>query len=166
MTQGVNQSQFYMWRTLFAVAHADNIVTDEEIEFMAHILEDVQFSDEQTEILKDDILNAKDVELMFKNVTDQNDRVHFFDLARDLVWVDGDFGDEEQSVMIKLHRQHFKNTNVDDLIGHVPLSLEDDPQHKLRAPDHKRQPPRKHNTVKDALFSFRRRFLGLIDRDN
>ena len=45
----VSESRFYMWRTLFAVAHADNVVADEEVEFMAHILEDVEFSDHQTE---------------------------------------------------------------------------------------------------------------------
>ena len=39
----VSESRFYMWRTLFSVAHADNVVTDEEIAFMAHILEDINF---------------------------------------------------------------------------------------------------------------------------
>ncbi len=126
MTTPISDSRFYMWRTLFAVAHADNIVTDEELEFMAHVLEDVAFTTAQTDMLKDDIMNPKDVEKMFQGVTDQSDRIEFFDFARDLVWVDGDFGSEEQSVMIKLHQEHIKRANVDDMIGKVTLELEDD----------------------------------------
>lgn len=164
MDSDVNHSQFHMWRTLFAVAHADNIVTDEEIEFMSHILTDVAFSEEQTKILKDDIINAKDVELIFKNVTSAADRAQFFDLARDLVWVDGDFGAEEQSVMIKLHRQHFKNTNVDELIGRVPLQFEDDASETLRTPAHKKYSTRKKPSIKDAMYSFRNKFIDLLDR--
>ena len=163
MDSDVNHSQFHMWRTLFAVAHADNIVTDEEIEFMSHVLTDVAFSEEQTKILKDDIINAKDVELMFKNVTSADDRAQFFDLARDLVWVDGDFGAEEQSVMIKLHRQHFKSTNVDELIGRVPLKFEDDESESLRAPTHKKYGTRKKPSIKDAIYSFRNKFIDLLD---
>lgn len=165
MSNGVNQSQFYMWRTLFAVAHADDIVTDEEIEFMAHILTDIDFSDEQTKTLKDDIMNAKDVEFMFEGITNSDDRVRFFDLARDLVWVDGVFDNAEQSVMIKLHQKHFKDTNVDDLIGKVPLTLEDDPANTLRAKGHSYGSPKPKHSIKDALFSFRERFINLIDRD-
>lgn len=127
MSKPITDSRFYMWRTLFSVAHADNVVTDEEIEFMAHILEDVDFTDEQTDILKDDIVNPKNVELMFQGVTDQKDRIEFFDFARDLVWVDGDFGSEEQSVMIKLQQQHINRVNVDDMMEQIAtLQLEDD----------------------------------------
>ncbi|PCJ99906.1 MAG: hypothetical protein COA45_03595 [Zetaproteobacteria bacterium] len=122
----VSDSRFFMWRTLFSVAHADNIVTDEEIEFMAHVLEDIEFSDMQTTILKDDIINPKDVEEMFRGVTDKKDRKEFFEFARDLVWVDGDFGSEEQSVMVKLLQTHLGDINVDDLVGKIDLEFEDD----------------------------------------
>lgn len=160
MGTGVSESQFYMWRTLFAVAHADEIVTKEEIEFMAHVLEDVNFSDEQTSILKDDIVNAKDIEMMFKGITDQDDRVRFFDFARDLVWVDGDFGSAEQGVMVKLFQDHFRQTNVDELIGKVRFELEEDSQPE-------RSVPQNHNSdgdagLRGALAAFQRRFLRMF----
>ncbi len=122
----VSESRFYMWRTLFSVAHADNVVTDEEIAFMAHILEDINFTDEQTTLLKDDIINPKNVEDMFRGVTDQHDRKEFFGFARDLVWVDGDFGAQEQSVMIKLLQNHFEDIDFDELVGSVALEFEED----------------------------------------
>lgn len=126
MAAGANESEFYMWRTLFSVAHADNVVTDEEISFMAAALDDVDFSEEQITILKDDTVNAKDHSLMFEGITNQDDRLEFFSLARDLVWVDGEFASEEQSVMIELYKQNIKDTTFEELIGHTSLELEGD----------------------------------------
>ena len=102
-------------------------------------MENIDFSDEQTAILKDDILNAKDVSEMFTGVTSQKDRIQFFEFARDLVWVDGDFASEEQSVMIQLYQQHMQETDVDELIGHISLELEEDsvPTNLNRRPDKK-----------------------------
>ncbi len=155
--QGVDQSQFYMWRTLFAVAHADHVVTDEEIEFMAQILEDIQFSKEQTDILKGDIVNAKDVEDMFDGIEKEEDRIQFFEFARDLVWVDGDFGSEEQSIMIKLHQQHCQNVNIDELVGHVALELEDDDRDEINPDD---IDVKKGGSLSEVLKSFRLNFLS------
>lgn len=122
----VTDSRFYMWRTLFAIAHADNVVTDDEVKFMAHVLEDVEFSAEQEATLKDDIMKAKDVEQMFRGVTDHDDREKFFEFARDIVWVDGEYSEEEQAAMVKLLRMHYKERDVDSLVGTVDLELEDD----------------------------------------
>lgn len=162
MESKISKSQFYMWRTLFAVAHADDIVTKEEVEFMAQILEDVDFSDEQTEILKDDIVNAKDIELMFKGITDQEDRIKFFEFARDLVWIDGDFGEAEQSVMINLFRDHFRQINVDDLIGKVRLQFEDEAVDR-RSYDNSDNELKK-SKINNALNEFQKRFVHFFSR--
>lgn len=155
----INSSQFSMWRTLFAIAHADNVLAPGEIEYMAKVLEEVKFSPEQTETLKDDITNPKDIDLMFAGVTDVQDRIQFFDLARNLVWADGDFGQEEQSAMIKLKRAHFLKTDVDDLIGKVTLELEDDsPAQKYE--DYPSQS--REQRFRTTLFTFRNRFLETI----
>jgi len=151
----VNDSEFYMWRTLFAVAHADNVVTEEEISFMAKILDDVRFTDEQTEILKDDIVSSKNVTAMFSGVTNPKDRVQFFEFARDLVWVDGDFASEEQSVMIDLYRQHMSGTTVDELVGNISLEFEEEPDTEGRRPC-----PQKKTGVMGMISAFKRSFLG------
>ncbi|MGH1403412.1 MAG: DUF533 domain-containing protein [Alphaproteobacteria bacterium] len=155
--EGVELSQFYMWRTLFAVAHADHVVTDEEIEFMAQILEDIKFSEEQTAILKDDIVNAKNVEDMFDGIEKEEDRLQFFEFARDLVWVDGDFGSEEQGIMIKLHQHHCQSINLDDLVGRVSLELEEDEREKIDPED---LDVEKGGSLSDMLKSFRLNFLS------
>ncbi len=149
-----------MWRTLFAIAHADNILADGEIEYMAKVLEEVNFTPQQTEALKDDITNPKNIDEMFAGVSDVQDRIMFFDLARELVWADGDFGEAEQSAIIKLKRAHFLKTDVDELIGKIKLELEDDRDIAPRAG--KIMEYGKKQRFRNTIFSFRDRFLETI----
>ena len=149
----VNESKFSMWRTLFAMAHADNIVTEEEIHFMVEALERVDFSPEQKSVLEEDVKTPQDIEAMFKGVTDAEDRAEFFKFARELVWCDGDFGEEEQAVMIKLKQAHMRETNIDDMVGNVKLELEEElPSYEDVELDGRHK------------FSFRERFLQLISK--
>lgn len=124
MASTLTESQFHIWRALFALVHADGIVTNEEIRFMVEALEDIPFTTEQREILTKDIAEAQPVELMYAHITDSSDQALFFEFARKLVWVDGDYGAEEQDIMLKLKAMHVKNTNIDDLVGKVDLEFE------------------------------------------
>lgn len=156
----VTESQFYMWRALFAMAHADDIVTDEEIRFMMEALEDIPFTPEQKNILKDDISVPQDIEVMFQKISDAKDQAMFFNFARDLVWIDGDYGEAEQEIMLKLKRLHIQNVDVDSLIGNVGLQLESDDErdfssHSGRAYDGGDT----QKSRRKIVFSFRDKFL-------
>ena len=48
----ITDSQFYMWRTLFAIVHVDDMVTEEEVHFMAEALEDIPFTPDQIAMLR------------------------------------------------------------------------------------------------------------------
>ena len=61
MSEGISESRFKMWRAVFAMAHADGLVTDHEKSFMENYLEKVPFSPEQREILREDM---RDPELL------------------------------------------------------------------------------------------------------
>ncbi len=124
MKDRITESQFYMWRTLFAMAHADDVVTNEEIRYMSEIMEDVPFNEEQQKILNDDIKNPKDIVQMFEGITDGRDQAKFFKFAQELVWVDGDYGKQEQAIMLKLKEAHVRTTNLDDLVGSVELEFD------------------------------------------
>jgi len=151
---GVTESQFYMWRTLFAVAHADNIVTGEEVRFMAEALEDIPFSDAQRAMLNEDTSKPQDIEMMFHGISDVHDQAAFFKFAHELVHIDGDYGVEEQQVMLKLKELHLQATNLDDLVGSVSLELEGDGggQNPFGKTTQKK-------SFKDAVYSFRDAFL-------
>lgn len=148
----VTESEFYMWRAVFAIAHADNKVTDEEVRFMAEAMEDIAFSEGQKAVLKDDIRHPKDITEMFKGITNPKDQSNFFRFARNLVWVDGEFGKEEQAIMLELQKAHLQNIDVDTLIGNIDLQLEDSAPGKRAA---KTEEPK----ARKIVFSFREKFL-------
>lgn len=148
---GVSNSEYYMWRTLFALAHADHVVTDEEVRFMAEAMEDVPFNKEQHDQLLKDTKDPQDIEAMFSNISESRDQARFFKFAHELVHIDGDYGKEEQAIMLKLKEMHVRLTDVDDLVGDVGLEFEDDQSMRARIEG---VPP-----FKQRLLSFRNRFL-------
>ena len=119
----VTESQFYMWRALFAVAHADDVVTDEEVRFMVEALEDIPFSTSQYAILSADMKDRQDIEEMFQGITDSQDQATFFRFARQLAHIDGDFDEKEQDVLTRLQRQHMQNADFDAMVGSVRMDL-------------------------------------------
>jgi uncharacterized membrane protein YebE (DUF533 family) len=153
----VTESQFYMWRTLFAVAHADDIVTSEEVRYLSEALSDIPFSEEQKTVLQQDISTRQDIEEMFDKITDAKDQAAFFNFARQLVWVDGDYGEAEQKIMLKLKQSHIKNVDVDHLVGKIELSLETEaaPSYDL-AQGSKRKAK---GGLRDIVYSFRDKFI-------
>ncbi|MCD8496606.1 MAG: TerB family tellurite resistance protein [Alphaproteobacteria bacterium] len=153
MSDKVTDSQFAMWRTLFALAHVDRFVSNDELRFMAEALEDIPFSDDQKSILTQDIKEPQDVFEMYLNIEDDTDRIEFFRFAHDMVWVDGDFGPEEQKIMLKLQEEQVRRTDISDLVGKVNLRLEGEYD-----PDENRHRPGKRD-AKKIIHSFRERFL-------
>lgn len=128
MSDLISPSRFYMWRTLFALVHADGIVTDEEIKFMQDKLESVPFSDVQRHQLCMDMAQAQNIMQLFDQITGAADQAEFFNIARALVHIDGDYGSDERAVLLKLKERHIQSVNVDDLIGKMEIELEDPPK--------------------------------------
>lgn len=52
----ITDSEFYMWRAVFAFACADNALSLEEQELLGSYLSKVSFTPEQRGILKDDLI--------------------------------------------------------------------------------------------------------------
>lgn len=150
--KSITESQFHMWRTLFAIAHADGVVTNEEIRFMVEAMEDVPFSAEQKKTLNDDIKIAQNPEEMFGRIADVRDQARFFQYARDIVHVDGDYGKAEQELLLKLKRIHLQRADVDQLVGNVTLELTE-PE---KTSDYVKK---EYSKKKKIVFSFRKRFL-------
>ena len=150
MSAQVTESQFNMWRAIFALAHADDVVTEEELRFMSEVLEDIPFSDEQKATLKSDATEEQSVEVMFKRITDPVDQAEFFKFASKLAHIDGDFGEEEQEVMLRVKRIHLQNVDIDELVGKVEMRFDED-NIADEAPD-----------FKSTVHSYRQKFLDKL----
>ena len=130
--QTMDTSRFHMWRAIFSLAHADNMVTLEERQFMEDIMRREPFSDAQKAVLKGDIRNPQDIGRMFAEISEQTDRSAFFYFARLLCWCDGDFAQQEQAIILKLKETHLKELNFDQMLGSVNMELADEEREWLK----------------------------------
>jgi uncharacterized membrane protein YebE (DUF533 family) len=152
----MSESRFYMWRAVFAMAHADDVVTTEERKYLKGILSREPFTDEQRKILEQDIEQAQDIAEMYLKIEDQNDRSQFFYHARMLVWSDGDFGEQEQKIIMRLKHNHVRTVDFDQLIQDMDLSLDDDQKARI-VKDHDRAI---EDMPRGGFFSKLMRLLG------
>jgi len=118
----INDSQFNMWRAIFAFSLIDEKIGEEAIFFLAKILELTPFSPEQSDILKRDFHNPPDVIDTFMKIGNPEDRSTFFQYARKQVW---QRGNRHQKILDKLQRVQVENTDFQDIVGKVDLSFDD-----------------------------------------
>lgn len=127
-----NDSRFHMWRAVFALAHADHEVSDDERDFMNKVLAEEDFTPFQEDILKEDMRLAHDPALMFAQITDQNERSNFFHYARLLMWSDGDFDKQEQQILTMLGETQARTVDFDKMVGEVSMEFAEDGKERLR----------------------------------
>lgn len=113
MTDGVTNSRFYMFRAVFALAHADNFLALEEQDMLYKHLDNVPFSEDQLNILQDDVARKQDVDEMFDRITDPADIETFFKLAEAVVWSDGSLSAKEGETLDRL-REKAGYTEIED----------------------------------------------------
>lgn len=98
----ITESEFFMWRAIFAFAYVDNILSVEEQELLNSYLAKVPFSNAQRIILKDDLRNPKDVSDLYGHITRSEDKTRFCVLARALAWCEGDVTEQEKAILKKM----------------------------------------------------------------
>lgn len=144
------ESELYMWRAIVAMAHADNVVTPEEIVFMKEMVKGSGLSREQRLVLENDLKNPRDISEMFFAISNPQDRNRFFRYARMLCWCDGDFDQQEQTIITALQRDqamnidlsHFRDNQAIDL--GFELELDDFQQRKMQKEyDHLHEPKKR-----------------------
>lgn len=118
-------SRFYMWRAVFALAHADGVVTHEEAQFLSRHLARLPLTAEQREILTEDVREPQNPSLMFSRISNQVDRKDFFVHARLLVWCDNDYDAQEQKILGALQREYLNNLDDDELMLDITVSAKE-----------------------------------------
>ncbi len=124
MSQAVSESRFAMWRTVFALVHADHVVTPDEKELAESYMENVTFSDEQKAILHEDLLDPQNIGEMFGRITEPVDQGEFFQFARIMAWCDGDLAQQEDMIISKLKDTQMGKMDEESLRSMVRESRE------------------------------------------
>ena len=100
---GVSESEFYMWRAVFAFALVDNILSLEEQGVLRSYSNTVPFSPQQRKILNDDFKKPQDVVAMYNKITEIRHKERFCVLARTLAWCEGDMDRQEEIILKRVH---------------------------------------------------------------
>lgn len=100
MTNGVHESEFYMWRAVFAFSLVDNNLTLEEQGLLQSYLRKASFSADQLDTLKHDFDHPQNVEALYKKITRAEDKERFCILARALAWSKGNM-ERQEAVILK-----------------------------------------------------------------
>ncbi|MCB1529907.1 MAG: TerB family tellurite resistance protein [Rhodospirillales bacterium] len=111
MGEGLSNSRFYMWRAVVAMAHADGVVTPQEIHFLQDSVKDIEMSEGQIQVLMADLGTPQDIYMMFSQITDPRDKKDFFKFARVLSWSDGDFDAQEKHIVETLEKIHMDESS-------------------------------------------------------
>jgi len=95
----VSEDEFLMWRSVFAFALIDGVLSVEEQNILSNHLKEVPFTLVQLRILKNDMNYPQDIEGLFEGIQNEDNQKRFCELARTLVWCDGDMARQEKIIL-------------------------------------------------------------------
>lgn len=110
--QYVGNSQFYMIRCVVAMAHADGVVCDQEIDHIENLITRMPFNTEQKNTIRGDIKEKQNVSSLLAHINDPRYRGQVVHFARLLAHKDGELHPNEEAL---LHRMHLTVTDGLDM---------------------------------------------------
>lgn len=100
-------NKLYMWRCVVAMAHADDLMHENEQAYLLRMFSNMKaragLTGEQENILRDDVDNPKDIAKLLPHIVDPVYRSQVIYFARLLAYKDGVLQGEEEVLLEKLH---------------------------------------------------------------
>lgn len=145
----VGTSQFYMFRCVIAMAHADHIVTKEEHDYVMGFIKRLPFTAEQKSILLSDLEEKQDAAGLLSHINDPKYRGQLVYFARLLAYKDGNLHPKEEELL-----KYFQAAISDTIdIDGIRASVHDEVQRELILEDIEKDSARPEKG-----------FSGLLDR--
>lgn len=115
----VSTGKFYMLRCVIAMAHADGIVTQDEIGYISHIMNRLNLRPEQRQILEFDLKAAQRIEDLFPYINEPRFRGQAVDFARIMAFKDGHLHPSEEELLRRLHAYAMDGIDMDSVRASV-----------------------------------------------
>ena len=96
-----DESEYYKWRTLIAMAHVDKRFMREEQQFLRDKIQNdapPAMSSQLMQEMAEDMLNPKPPDMLFDRIAQPQDKVQALILSHELFWADGDMDDSEEDI--------------------------------------------------------------------
>lgn len=151
----LSESQYYMWRCVIALAHADGKVQEEERAYLARVIAGLDrrhgLTPEQKQAFRQDLDQPQEIAALLPKVTDPQFRGQLIDFGRTLVWADGELTPDEDAILKKLHVDLVGNLDVDRLRDEVRTELAARGKEYAAERDKARADSRKKSPIAGAL---------------
>lgn len=129
----VGTSQFYMWRCVVAIAHADGMVQAEEREYLNRIFGRMGLTADQRETFRQDIAAPQDIAALLAHINEPEWRGQLIYFAGLLARADGVLAPSEDQLIKKLHAGQMASLDMDQIRADVKKAVGDEMfQHDLK----------------------------------
>lgn len=114
-----DDSKFNVWRACIGIIWIDGIVQTEERDWIEDRIEKLRFTDEQREILKQDLANNINFEEVFSKITRPADRGFLVHQIRVISHMDSDFSPKERALLQKWNDFVMKRVDMDEVLADI-----------------------------------------------
>ena len=125
---GFSKSKLYMWRCIVAMAHADNLMHDEEEKYLLTIFDNMRkragLSDSDYNLLLSDIDEKQDIATLLPQIEEPEYRGQVVYFARLLAYKDDHLDPSEEALIEKLHLNAMEGLDVDALKEEIHLQVQ------------------------------------------
>ncbi len=147
----VGASQFYMWRCVVAIAHADGKVQAEEREYLGRIFDKMGLTAEQRETFRQDAETPQDIATLLAHINEPEWRGQLIYFAGLLARADGVLAPSEEQLIKKLRGDQMASLDMDQIRADVKKAVDDEMfQHDLKMSEIR--PQRGLSAVLDSLL--------------
>lgn len=101
----LSDSQMAMWKSVIALIHADGVAHEAEDQFLTERFDLLKITEDQKNELLVSLKTPGSVDRHFQDITEPKDRSQFIYFARLLFWSDGDFSQQEQTILKHLQEK-------------------------------------------------------------
>lgn len=108
-----NDSKFHMWRACIGCIWIDGRVDLDERMWIEEKIKNLDFTNEQKEILKNDLESNVNMEEVLEKITDQKDRAFLAHQIRVIGNLDSNFSSDEKKLLEKWNKKVLEKVNLD-----------------------------------------------------
>jgi tellurite resistance protein len=127
--QPLSESAFYMWRCIVAVAHADGMVQDQELEYLNQVFagmeKDSALTAEQRQTLGEDLVTPQNIGTLLPHVTDHADHQHLVYTAALMAEANGELDPGEEEIIKRVAAGEMSDADLKQLLEDIRKTLAD-----------------------------------------
>lgn len=119
----VGTSQFYMWRCVIALAHADGMVQQGERDYLSRVFGNMALTDEQRRIFHADMATAQDIGQLLAHINEPEWRGQLVYFAGLLARADGVLDPQEDIILKKLRADQMSSLDMEQIRADVKKAV-------------------------------------------